>query len=189
MDLEPTASQQPLAVLHHVRGWFTAAGVALIALGVMAVALPFVFTLAFDYLIGALLVAGGAVYGVHAVQTRRWTGALWRLVVAALYVVAGVVVVTHPLTGALALTLTLSAFLLAAGVSRLVLARHLHPHAGWGWTVASGILSILLGGLLLIGWPSTALWAIGLYVGVDLLFAGWSFVTLALPARILAARP
>jgi uncharacterized membrane protein HdeD (DUF308 family) len=184
MDFETTVEGQPLAVLHRLRGWFTAAGVALIALGVMAVALPFVFTLAFDYAIGALLVIGGAVHGFHAFQARRWTGAVWRLVVAALYVVAGVLIVVHPLTGALALTLILSAFLLAAGVTRLVLAYHLHPHAGWGWTLTSGVLSVLLGGLLFIGWPSTAFWAIGLYVGVDLLFAGWSLVSLAFVPRV-----
>lgn len=190
MDLEPRMGGDPrmpsFAGFHQVRGWFMAAGVALVGLGVLAIALPFVFTLAFDYVVGVLLIVGAAVHGVHAFQQRRWTGTLLRLLVAALYLVAGVVIVIHPVTGALALTLTLSAFLVAAGVSRVVLAYHLNPHPGWGWTLTSGVLSLVLGGLLFIGWPSTATWAIGLYVGVDLLFAGWSLIGLAIATRVPA---
>ena len=184
MDLDPRA---PLVVsFHHVRGWFVAAGAALVGLGVLAIALPLVFTLTFDLAIGVLLVVAAGVHGFHAFQQGRWTGTLLRLVVAALYLVAGVLILTRPVSGALALTLIVSALLLAAGASRIVLAYQLHPCPGWGWTLLNGIFSILLGGLLFIGWPSTAAWAIGLLIGVDLLFAGWSLLGLALAARLPA---
>jgi uncharacterized membrane protein HdeD (DUF308 family) len=152
----------------------------MVALGAVAIVLPFIFTIAFDYAIGVLLVGSGAVHAVHAFQVRRWTGAVPRLLVAALYVVAGVLILLHPLLGATALTLVLSAFLVAAGVSRLILASHLHGHPGWGWTLASGVLSLLLGVFIFVGWPSTAGWVLGLYVGVDLLFAGWSLLGLTM---------
>jgi uncharacterized membrane protein HdeD (DUF308 family) len=186
--VDPIRRVRALAGFQEHRGWFIAAGIALVVLGVLGIALPSLFTLAVDSLVGALLVVGGLVHGAHAFQVRRWTGALPRLLVAALYLVAGVIILARPLTGALALTLTLSAFLLAIGVSRILLARDLRPLVGWGWTLASGILSVLLGVLLLFGWPMTAMWAIGLYVGVDLLFAGWSMLGLAIGSRALATR-
>ncbi len=190
MDLEPIegggAPVAPLATFHSYRGWFLAAGAAMVALGALAVALPFIFTIAFDFAIGVLLVGSGAVHAVHAMEVRRWAGAIPRLVVALLYVVAGVLILVNPLTGALALTLILSAFLLAAGVSRLVLASHLHGHPGWGWTLASGILSLVLGVLIFLGWPSTAVWVLGLYVGVDLVVAGWSLLGLTLLPRLFS---
>jgi uncharacterized membrane protein HdeD (DUF308 family) len=186
MDIEPSADEDPRGLLgfHQSRGWSIAAGVALVALGLLAVAMPFLFTIAFNYAFGALLVVSGVVHAVHAHKARRWTGTLLRLLVAALYVIAGVVIFVHPLAGALALTLVLSAFLLAAGVTRILLAYHLRPFPGWGLSLASGILSVLLGGFLLFEWPSTALWAIGLYVGVDLLLAGSALIafTVAVPA-------
>jgi uncharacterized membrane protein HdeD (DUF308 family) len=193
MDIEPIDGDprwraRALAGFHEHRGWFIATGIALVVLGVLGIALPSIFTVAVDSLIGALLLVGGVVHGAHAFQVRRWTGALPRLLVAALYLIAGIIILVRPLTGALALTLTLSAFLLAIGVSRILLARDLRPLTGWGWTLASGILSVLLGGLLLFGWPMTALWAIGLYVGVDLLVAGWSMLGLALATRMPALR-
>ncbi len=187
MDLDPIDGGPrgaPLSAFYGYRGWFLAAGAAMVALGALAIALPFIFTFAFDYAIGVLLVGSGAVHAVHAMQVRQWAGALPRLLVAALYVVAGVLILLHPVTGALALTLILSAFLVAAGVSRIILANHLHGHPGWGWVLASGLLSLVLGALIFLGWPSTAVWVLGLYVGVDLLFAGWSVLGLALMSRL-----
>jgi uncharacterized membrane protein HdeD (DUF308 family) len=190
MDLEPMMggdTRVPTFVsFHHVRGWFVAAGVGLVALGILAIALPQLFTFGFDAILGLLLIAGAVVHGVHAFQQRRWTGTLLRLIVAALYLAAGVFILIRPRTGVLALTLILCAFLFAAGASRLVLAYHLSRHPGWVWTLVSGLLSILLGGLLFLGWPSTAAWAIGLLVGVDLLFAGWSLIGLTIATRMPA---
>ncbi len=172
-----------LATSSELRGGFIAAGIGLAAIGVLAVSLPFFFTIAVDSIVGLLLIVGGVVHAVHAFHVGRWTGAVLRLLVAALYVIAGVLVLFHPIAGALALTLTLSAFFLAVGVSRLLVARRLHRVPGWGWTLANGIFSVLLGVLLLAGWPGTAMWAIGLVVGIDLLLAGWSLLGLALFAR------
>ena len=190
MDLEPVGGGgpqgAPLATFRSYRAWFLGAGAAMVGLGVLAIALPFIFTVAFDLAIGVLLVGSGAVHAVHAVQVRRWAGAIPRLFVALLYLAAGVLILVRPLTGALALTLVLSAFLVAAGVSRLILASHLHGHAGWGWTLASGILSILLGVFIFLGWPSTAVWVLGLFIGVDLLFAGWSLLGLTMLPRLTA---
>lgn len=191
MDLEPLGMgggpwPPQVSAFHRVRGWFVAAGVALVVLGLVAIVMPFVFTLAVDYFVGTLLVIGAVVHGVHAFEQRQWSGTLLRLLVAALYLVAGVIILARPVTGALALTLTLSAFLVAAGASRVVLAYKLHPHPGWAWTLVSGVLSVLLGAMLFLGWPGTAVWALGLLVGVDLLVAGWSFLGLAVATAVPA---
>src|SRR6185437_5534953 len=124
-----------------LRGWVIASGVALVVLGLLSILLPSFSTLAIDVAVGWLLVVGGIVHGVHAFQVGR--GAWPRVLVAALYVVAGVLVLARPMAGAMALTLILSAFLVAVGVSRILVARHLRPIPGWGWTLGNGILSIL----------------------------------------------
>jgi uncharacterized membrane protein HdeD (DUF308 family) len=185
MNIEPRSSARTraMALSNELHGWFVGAGAALVALGLLAIALPFAFTIAADFAVGALLVIGGAVHGAHALRGPRGAGMAWRLVVAALYLVAGVLAIAHPVTGALALTIVLAAFLAATGVTRIGLGLHLRPIAGWGWTVFNGALSLVLGFLLLAGWPSTAAWAVGLFIGVDLLFAGWSLLAIAAAAR------
>jgi uncharacterized membrane protein HdeD (DUF308 family) len=169
--------------------WFTVYGVLLALLGILAIAMPMIATLATSIFIGWLLVAG-SILGLYAVYSagKDAPGFWWNLITAILYLAAGVMLLINPVTGALSLTIVLAAYLLAGGVVKLVLGfQHKKdiPNA-WLWILFSGLVDIVLALLLITGLPGTALWAIGLLVGINLLMMGVAIVFSALSCKKMA---
>ena len=164
-------------------GWLLALAILLIILGLVAIAAPVYATFAVQVLLGWILIIGGIAQCVHAFTVRGWGGFLFELLSAFLYLAVGILLLVNPVEGALALTIVLAAFLLVEGVFKIVMAWRVRRHPRWGWLLASGILSLILGALIWAEWPSSALWVIGLLVGVHLLFTGWALTMLALAAR------
>jgi uncharacterized membrane protein HdeD (DUF308 family) len=164
-------------------GWLLALGILLIILGVFAIGAPVVATIAFQVMLGWLLVIGGIAEAIHAFMAQNWRGFLFELLSAILYVVVGALLLFNPLLGAAALTLLLAVFLVVEGIFKIIMALRVRDHRGWGWLLASGILSLILGAMIWAQWPTSGLWVIGLLVGIQLLFTGWSLVMLALAAR------
>jgi uncharacterized membrane protein HdeD (DUF308 family) len=164
-------------------GWLLALGILMIILGVFAIGTPVMATIAFQVVLGWLLVIGGIAEAIHAFMAQSWRGFLFELLSAILYVVVGVLLLVNPLLGAAALTLLLAVFLVVEGIFKIVMALRVRDHRGWGWLLASGILSLILGAMIWAQWPASGLWVIGLLVGIQLLFTGWSLVMLALAAR------
>ena len=113
---------------------------------------------------------------------------LMDFVLSLLYLLSGLLLLAYPLTGVFTLTLFLAAFFLAEGVFKLIHAFRMRPAARWGWIVFSGVISLILGFLVLAGLPLTAFWAIGLVVGIDLIFGGWSIIMLSMAVRSAARR-
>ena len=167
-------------------GWLFGLGIVLVVLGVLAIALPAIATLAVGIFIGWLLVIGGVVQLAHAFGERRWRGFLLHFLGGLLYLVVGGLILTDPFRGALALTILLAAFLVVEGIFQVLLALRIRPFRNWGWVLASGLITLLLGILIFAGWPSTALWVIGLLVGIHLLTSGIALIMLGLAARALA---
>ena len=164
-------------------GWLLALGILMIILGVVAMAAPVVATIAIQVMLGWLLVISGIAEGIHAFMVKEWRGFLLELLSAVLYLGVGLLLLVDPLKGALALTLILAVFLLVEGIFKIITALRVRDHRGWGWLLASGIVSVVLGVLIWAQWPASGLWVIGLLVGIQLLFTGWSLVMLALVAR------
>ena len=164
-------------------GWLLALGILMIILGVFAIGAPVVATIAFQVALGWILVIGGIAEGVHAFMAQDWRGFFFELLSAILYLVVGVLLLVNPLGGALALTVLLAAFLVVEGIFKIIMALRVRDHSGWGWVLASGILSVILGLMIWAKWPASGLWVIGLLIGIQLLFTGWSLVMLALAAR------
>jgi uncharacterized membrane protein HdeD (DUF308 family) len=164
-------------------GWLLAFGILMIILGVVAMAAPVVATIAVQFMLGWLLVIGGIAEGIHAFMAQGWRGFLLELLSAVLYLGVGIVLLVAPLEGALALTFVLAVFLLVEGIFKIITAFRVRDHPGWGWLLASGIVSVILGVLIWAQWPASGLWVIGLLVAIQLLFTGWSLVMLALLAR------
>jgi uncharacterized membrane protein HdeD (DUF308 family) len=164
-------------------GWLLAFGILMIILGVFAIGAPVVATIAFQVVLGWLLVIGGIAEAIHAFMAQSWRGFLFELLSAILYVVVGALLLFNPLLGAAALTLLLAVFLVVEGIFKIIMALRVRDHRGWGWLLASGILSLILGAMIWAQWPASGLWVIGLLVGIQLLFTGWSLVMLALAAR------
>jgi uncharacterized membrane protein HdeD (DUF308 family) len=164
-------------------GWLLALGILMIILGVFAIGAPAVATVAVQLALGWILMIGGIAQGIHAFMVKGWGGFLLELLSAALYLVVGILLLVNPVEGALALTIVLAVFLIVEGIFKLIMAFRVRDHRGWGWLLASGILSLILGVLIWAEWPASGVWVIGLLVGIQLLFTGWSLVMLALAAR------
>jgi uncharacterized membrane protein HdeD (DUF308 family) len=131
---------------------------------------------------------GGVIQGVHALQNRRWAGSGWAILEALVMVVAGVLVAIFPVAGKLTLTLVLSVFFVFEGVLKIVRCAQHRTMRAWGWLLFDGIASLVLGVLIWAGWPSTAVWALGLLVGIDFLMGGVSLLLIGLGAGAVAAQ-
>jgi uncharacterized membrane protein HdeD (DUF308 family) len=157
-------------------------GIASVILGTVALGASGIVTLASVLFFGWLLVIGGAVQAVHAFWFRRWGGFFRHLLGGVLGIVVGGLMVARPVAGALSLTLLLAAFFVVGGVSRIMTALAIR-FPGRGWTLLSGVVTLLLGIVIWRQWPISGLWVIGTFVGIDLIFDGWSLVMLGMRAR------
>ncbi len=167
--------------------WFLLLGIFLVVLGTTALsAAPFVTATAV-VLFGFLLLAAGIVQIVSSFWAGRWSGLLLHLLIGVLYVVTGLLIVDKPVEAELNLTLIVAFFLLAAGSFRIVAALVERFH-GWGWVLLNGIITLLLGLMILREFPSTALWVIGMFIGIDMIFNGWFWIMLSLGLRSLKGR-
>ena len=164
-------------------GWFLAVGIVLIVAGLAAVAFPFISTVAAKIMLGWLFLIGGVVMIVHAFQAPAWSGFLWNLLIGLLYAVAGAYLAFFPLTGLLTLAILLAALFFAEGIMEIIMAFRVRPHDGWGFLLLSGIAALAVGVLIAMDLPGSATWALGLLVGINLLFTGSSYVALALAGR------
>jgi uncharacterized membrane protein HdeD (DUF308 family) len=154
-------------------------GALLIALGILAIALPAVSTIFVETWIALILISAGAAKLVYAFQTRSSGGFLWKVLLSILYVATGVMLFIYPSTGILTLTLLLGSFLLTEGVFELILAFRLRPQSNWTWVLGDGIITLLLGAMIWFQWPFDAPWLLGTLVGASVLFTGISRVMLS----------
>jgi uncharacterized membrane protein HdeD (DUF308 family) len=168
----------------HFRAWVILAGTLLLALGIAAVLYDGTATLASVLVFGWVLALAGAMQIVHAFQVRRWSGFFLYLVDGIFRATVGALLMLYPGSGALALTLVLSSYFIASGIFRAIVAFSLH-YPSWGWTVASGVVSFVLGMMLAMQWPTSGLWFIGLAVGIELISSGWALLMLAAVAKQL----
>lgn len=163
-------------------GWFLFLGIALISLGALAIGASTFVTVASMIFLGALLFAGGVLQIIYAFWAQKWSGFFLALLAGILYTVTGFLLYMHPTAGALSLTLLLAALYTVSGIFRIVGALTTRFDQ-WGWVLFSGIINLLLGLLIWMGWPETGLWVFGLFIGIDLVFYGWFWVVLSLGAR------
>jgi uncharacterized membrane protein HdeD (DUF308 family) len=164
-------------------GWFVGLGVLMVVLGMFAIAAPVIATVAVGLMVGWILMIGGIAQIIQAFGPGRWRGFFLHLLGGVLYLVVGALIVFDPLGGAVALTILLAAFLIVQGVFQIIFAWQLRPLSNWGWAMANGILSLVLGVLIWMEWPSSALWVLGLLVGIHLVFSGWALIMIGLSVR------
>jgi uncharacterized membrane protein HdeD (DUF308 family) len=164
-------------------GWFLALGIVLIIAGLAAIAFPLMGTIAAKILLGWLFLIGGVMMIMHAFQAPGWQGFLWELLIGILYAFAGAYLAFFPFTGLITLALVLSVLFIIEGIFEVIMAIRVRPHDGWGFLLLSGIAALAVGVLIALGLPDSAEWALGLLVGINLLFSGWSYVFLALAGR------
>ena len=159
-------------------------GVMLALLGTLAIALPVVTTLAIDTVIGWLLLSSGVWRTIVHVRARHSYGFGWYLATALMSIVLGASMLLVPHAGMKALTGLLFAFFVLDGMGKIHFALDLRHYAHeWGWAMTSGMLDLALAGLILAGWPATAAWALGLLVGLNMLFFSVALIVTSLAAR------
>lgn len=154
-------------------------GIVLTILGVFALANPFVMSLSIEILLGSLLTAAGLVQGFRALKHIRDRGSVPALIGAAFALIAGILLLAYPLTGVITLALILTAYFFVDGFSKIFASFQFRPFQGWGWIFFSGLISVLLGVLIFTGLPTTAVWVIGVYLGVYFVILGISLITLS----------
>jgi uncharacterized membrane protein HdeD (DUF308 family) len=170
--------------IRHKWGWLLALGISMVFLGTIALFITPAATLGTVLVLGWLLVVSGIVEAIQAFRVRRWGGIFLHLIGGVLGILVGLLVVTHPVAGALAWTLLFASFFTVIGIFRLVAAIRL-KFPNWGWAAFDGAITLLLGVLLWIDWPGSGIWFLGFAVGISLLLRGWSYVMFAIAVRTL----
>jgi uncharacterized membrane protein HdeD (DUF308 family) len=185
---EPDMGKMQRAVataLHQHWKLYLAEGILLLALGLIAIVVPPLATLAVTLVFGWLFLLSGIIGLVTTFWMRAAPGFWWSLASAALAVLAGGYLLAQPIAGALSLTVVLIAFFIIEGVASVMFALdHKRELSGqWGWMLVSGIVDLVLSVMLIAGLPSTAVWALGLLVGINMVFGGMALTAMALHAR------
>lgn len=162
-------------------------GVILVVLGVAAILLPVFSTLFATTWLAIILLSAGFSKAVYAFQSRDKGGLLWKVLLSVLYIVAGISLLTNPLSGVITITLLLGSFLLTEGVFELILAFRLRPQQGWTWALSNGLVTLGLGAIVWAGWPNNAPWLLGTVVGASVISTGVSRIMLSLNPRAAIA--
>lgn len=183
-DITSLQSEMNAAVRQHWKA-FLVEGILLVVLGLAAMIVPPLASLAVTIFLGWMFLISGVAGLALTFWARQMPGFWWSLISAVLAVGAGIVLLTRPAQGALTLTIVVGAYFLAEGVATIMYAlehrRELSER--WSWMLFSGVLDILIAGTIITGLPGSAEWAIGLLVGINLLFGGAALIGVAFAAR------
>jgi len=172
--------------IHDSWGWFLALGIAFMALGAVCIIGDVTATLVSVLAFGWLLLIGAVAALVQSFRTREWSGFFLYFLTALLRGFTGYLLIRYPFSGELGLTLLLASLFIVAGIFRATGSTTLR-FPNWGWSAASGVLSVVLGGILLYQLPVTSIWFIGFAIGVDFIFDGASLAALGMAVRHVPA--
>ena len=176
--------------LHPLRNqwWcFLLLGMALLVLGSFCIIDPFVPTLASVVFLGFLLLAAGITQIVSAFWAGKWSGMLIHMLIGVLYVVVGYMMVDAPVVNMVLITKFIAIFLIVSGAFRIISALVVR-FQDWGWALLNGGVTLLLGIIINRQLPEAALWVIGLFIGIEMIFNGWAWMMLALGLRAVARK-
>jgi uncharacterized membrane protein HdeD (DUF308 family) len=182
-------------------GWLLALGLLFLVLGVIGLGMTYQLTAVAIFWFGILAIIGGAAQLIDAFHHKGWKGIVWQVIIGLVYIIAGIVLITSPLSSAFWLTLFLAITLVVTGISRIFLAFQVRGQgAGWLWVLLSGLISIALGVLIysMVAPPGSeqlatpegqlqwfAAWGgfIGLFVAVELIMEGVALISIALSRK------
>ena len=168
--------------------WMLSLGIVMLILGVIGLGMTVLFNEIVVMYFGFLLLFGSGVQLMQAFRAEAWKGRVWHVLIALVYIVGGIIAVTEPVIAGMTLALLIAWTLIVIGVLRLVMALQMRGAAGWLWTLLGGVLSVVLGVMIINEWPQSGLWVIGLFVAIEILFAGWSQIMIALAAKNYTAK-
>jgi uncharacterized membrane protein HdeD (DUF308 family) len=164
-------------------GWIVGIGVLLLVFGMVALGSVVTATVASVWTVGLMMILSGASEMAHGFAMKTWGKSILWIILGLLYGLAGVFTFMNPLLAAGVLTLLLGAGLVASGIVRIILAFQMKSCQPWIWVVLSGLVTVLLGGMILAHWPASSLYVLGIFLGIDLVFAGVSWIMMGLALR------
>jgi uncharacterized membrane protein HdeD (DUF308 family) len=163
--------------------WLLILGVIFIALGAVGLGRVFALTVASVLFFGVLLLIGGGIQLFESFKCKGWKSILFHMLIAILYILLGIEIIARPMVASAVLTLLLAGGIMLVGIVRIVMAIQLRNRKNWGWPLLSGIISVLLGLVIAAKWPVSGLFVIGLFVAIELIMHGWSYIFIALAAK------
>jgi uncharacterized membrane protein HdeD (DUF308 family) len=165
-------------------GWVFALGIVFLILGIIGLGMTMFLTLVTVLYFGILLIIGGVIQLVRTFRTNGEGNLAFHLVMAVLYGLAGVVIIQHPKLASAFFTAVIAFVLIIQGAMRVAIGFRLREHLdSWFWPFFAGLISILLGLIILVHWPVSGLWVIGLFIAVEMIVQGWTYIMLGLAAR------
>lgn len=162
--------------------WLFALGALLIVLGAFVIHNAVFATVFSVFLLGAILIGGGIIQVIQSFWAHKWSGVLLSLLVGILYLVTGYLMIARPAASAVGLTLLIAFLFLIGGLFRMI-ASAWYRFDQWGWVFFNGIVSFFLGAMIYADWPLSGLWVIGLFLGIDMILAGVTWLLVSLQAR------
>ena len=169
--------------------WLMVVGVISVTLGFVAMGMTFAVTMASVFLFGVFFIIGGFVQLVQAFKARGWRSFFLHILIAVSYLIAGGVTVQNPVLASSIFTIMLAWSIIAAGMCRLIMAYQNRGLPGWGLMFFGGIVSLVLGLMIIVRWPASGLFIIGLFIAIELIVNGWTCITVSLAARALSKGP
>jgi uncharacterized membrane protein HdeD (DUF308 family) len=170
-------------VVRQASGWSIVWGVLLVVIGMLAIASPFLAAIAVSAMVAWLIILAGIIHLTLAFQTHGAGSVIWKVLIGLAYICFGGYLIWRPLLGVAALTLVLAMLFLIEGVLDIVLFFKLRSVRGASWELINGIITVLLGILIYIHWPSSSLWALGTLVGVSMIVSGVARIMLSTAVR------
>jgi len=177
----------PAEVVRHASTWSIIWGILLIVFGMLAIGSPFLAAIAVNAVIAWLIILAAGVHLMLAFNVHRAGSMIWKLLVGLAYLFFGIYLLMHPVLGVVTLALVLALLFLIEGILDIVLFFQMRSMRGSGWVLGDGIITLLLGLLIYLHWPSSSLWAIGTLVGVSMIISGVTRVMFSLAVRKLSA--
>ena len=172
----PFGAPAALEPLRAKSGWIVALGVVYVIAGVIALGSVVFATVVSVFVVGIMMLIAGVAEVINAFQIKTWGKFLLWLLLGVLYIVAGFLTFDNPLLAAAVLTLLLGVALIASGIMRIILGFNMRRGMPWGWVVFSGVVTLLLGLIILAHWPVSSLYVLGVFLGIDLIIAGIGWI-------------
>lgn len=164
-------------------GWILGLGILFVFLGFIGLGMLVGLTLVSMFFFGALLIVAGISHAIDVFKHRYWKGIVGHAFIAVLYIAAGCTVLYEPLLASTLITGMLAGMLIVIGITRIAMAMTLRAAKGWGWLLLAGVSAIVLGVLILLQWPMSGVWVIGMFIAIEMIVNGWTYIFIALALR------
>ncbi len=164
-------------------GWLLVLGILFVVLGFIGLGMTVGLTLVSILILGALFIIAGIAQILDVFKSHQWKGILGHALIAVLYIMGGGLVIYDPVLASAVITALIAWVLIIIGITRILMAFVLRDTAAWGWLLFAGLMAIVLGVLILMQWPYSALWIIGMFIAIELIVNGWTYIFMAMGMR------